>query len=160
MNIIFRRKYYKKLMASILAGCLVSTFIFMPSNLTAEEPPIEQRFNQDMLMAVTDLYGISKDQAIDRLAKETQAAIKLKHIKELNIASYAGSWFDESSLQLKVAISDEVDLVEILNFGLDPILVDHSLADLRKTLNLATDQLLLARNLSDSFISSYIVTAT
>lgn len=102
--------------------------------MSAASNLVSPEFNQDILAAVAELHGISEDQAVDRLVKEHAAAIVYKQLKDLSIKSYAGSWFDESSLRLKVAIADPEDVVQLEMLNVDPVSVKYSLTDLENKL--------------------------
>lgn len=76
-----------------------------------------REFNKDILGAVSELYGISESQAVNRLAQETEAAITFQKIRQLSIDSYAGSWFDASRGKLNVAIADVKDHELLMKFS-------------------------------------------
>ena len=116
----------------------------------------ELAFNQDMLTAVSELYEISEEQAVERLARESEAAITLKQLQSLPINSYAGSWFDESSMKLNVAIADPDDLFYLKKFNVDPVHVSDSLIVLQDRLREATNRLGLEQDLASDVVKSYI----
>ena len=126
------------------------------ANLSAAPESGLPEFNQDMLDAVVELYGISEYQAVDRLAKESAAALTLKHVKGLSLKSYAGSWFDGSSLRLQVAITAPEDAVYLKSLDVDVVYVKYSLIDLQNELSAATNQLSIIQNSDIAFVSSYI----
>jgi len=110
----------------------------------------------DILEAVADLYGISEDQAIDRLALESTAAIAYKHIRGLSLPSYAGSWFDPSTKRLKVAVASVDDLAALEMFDVEPVLVTKSLDKLTAELNDALSFLSNRRGLDTTIVKSYV----
>lgn len=135
---------------------VVFILIAGPMNLLASSDAGTPEFNQDILTAVAKLYGISDDQAIDRLARESEAAIALKQLQDLSIKSYAGSWFDESSLRLKVALADPNDVVHLKPFDVDPVIVRYSLTEMREKLDKAKNHLSLEPSLKSTRVTSYI----
>lgn len=139
-----------------IAVSMIFSLVIGPANLFAASPPSEPEFNHDILVAVAVLYGISEDKAVERLARESEAAITLKLLQSLPIKSYAGSWFDESSLQLKVAIADPDDLLYLKMLNVEPANVNNSLMVLQDKLIKAINQLSLVQELNLSVITSYI----
>lgn len=135
---------------------LIGGFAIASSNLTASPETIKPVFDRDMLNAVAELYGIDEEQAVQRLARETEAAIALKHIKGLSLESYAGSWFDESSFRLKVAISNPKEVVHLKPFDVDPVLVHYSLRELEEKLTVAKNQLNIFQDSNYSIANAYI----
>lgn len=87
--------------------------------------------NDDVLASVQSLYGLTADQAIMRLAREESAAEKYELIKNLGLVEYAGSWFDEGTLDLQVAISDLVQRPMVERLGATAVPVAYNLAALK-----------------------------
>lgn len=103
--------------------------------------PDDPVVRQDILSEVQSLYGITEEQAITRLAAEVEAAELDRLIRQLDITSYAGSWFDHDTRQLDVAISDPADAALIERLGATPVMVARSLDDLRAVRERAEAQL-------------------
>lgn len=151
----FKQGQNRRGLPSVTAAVIFG-FIVSSTNLPAAPDPTPLEFNQDMLEAVADLYGISEYQAIDRLAKESAAALTLKHVKGLSLKSYAGSWFDGSSLRLNVAIADPEDAVYLKSLDVDKVYVKYSLKDLQDELSATTNQLSHIQNSDIAVVNSYI----
>lgn len=152
------RKYVIKRNGKLILVSVVLLFIMItsPVNLLAASLSTAPEFNEDMLTAVSELYGITEDQALTRLAHETEAAITLHLIQDLSISSYAGSWFDGSTLRLKVALADKKDIAQIERFDVDLVLVEHSLTELQEKLESAKNHLSLESGLNTSTVTSFI----
>ena len=153
-NSNFRKHGGYKTLASFATTVAFSVIVSSTSLLAASDL-VPSEFDQDILAAVAELHGISEDQAVNRLAKEQEAAIIYKFINDLSIKSYAGSWFDESSSRLKVAIADPEDVVHLEVFNVDPVNVKYSLTDLKNKLIQATSKLDFAQS-GSAPINSYI----
>jgi len=146
---------HQRSIASV-GGVMLICLVLGTTNLFAATSSNEPAINQDLLNAVTELYGISEEQAIDRLARESEAAIAWKLLQEFPIKSYAGSWFDETSLQLNVAIADSSDLKYLKTLNVVPVHVKNSLVTLQNRLSTATEGLRLLESLDSAVIESYI----
>jgi len=142
--------------ASVLAAALVFTFNFAPTNLMAASDTFTNKIDQDTLTTIAELYSISEEAAVDRLARETEAAIILKQINSLSISSYAGSWFDESSMRLKVAVADPKDLAVLELFKVDTVVVNHSRSALQNILEEVVSRLKYKLNLEGSLVTSFV----
>lgn len=88
--------------------------------------------DKDTLTAVESLYGLTKNAAISRLAKEGKAARQDRVIRSMNLKSYAGSWFDGKTMRLFVAISNSTDSAAVRSAGAAPVIVRYSVAALEK----------------------------
>lgn len=97
--------------------------------------------NQDILTAVQVLYNLDENQAIKRILREHEAAQQYHLVKQLDLGSYAGSWFDDQTLTLQVAITDPTDVYLIERIGANPIIVTHSLKALETARERALDAL-------------------
>jgi len=125
------------LFAAITSGLLITSGLAMASENS--NPPSEEFTNRDMLQAVAALHHIDEESAVSRLARETDAAVVLYSIERLGIESYAGSWFNPDSMKLVVAISNPEDASRLENFGVETVIVDRSLRDLKALEQKATD---------------------
>lgn len=113
-------------------------------------------YSEDMLMAVSELYGLSETQTVDRLAKEAEAAVTFQKIKELSIDSYAGSWFDASVGQLVVAVADVEDMESLKMLDVKPVVVSKSLKMLEKELSGALQELNTDQYLTSAIQHTYV----
>jgi len=132
------------------------SFIVVSPNLLAATESGMQGLDQDTLKSVANLYSISESQAIDRMSREADAAYALRRVEELSLESYAGSWFDPSTMKLKVAIANSNDLVHLKGLAVEPVIVENSLAALREKLRAATARTNVLENLGSSVIMSYV----
>lgn len=147
------QKYkYLTVTATTLVFCFAATL----TNLSMATESGSYVFDQDMLIAVAELHGITEDQAIERLARETEAAIAFRLVRDLPLKSYAGSWFDSTSLKLKVAVADSSDLKLLEGLDVEPVLVNYSLANLRDRLHKAVDRVTLQGNVVGDTMKSYV----
>lgn len=130
--------------------------VLMSVNSFSSSVGVSDSFDDDIVTAVAGLHGLSEEQAVDRLAKEYEAAIAYKHIRGLFLRGYAGSWFDENSMRLKVAVSDPADLSELELFDVETVVVKHSLADLKSKLDQATNMLRGSSIRDSAIVISYV----
>lgn len=110
---------------TLLAMSLLS---FMAISAQAELP------RESVVKEVSELYGITAQQALKRLQAEEQAAELYREVEARQIPGYAGAWFDGEMMSLRVALASDpstegFSLVERL--GGSPMSVAHSMADLR-----------------------------
>jgi len=148
---IQRRKYFASFVTTVAVSVIANS-----ANLSVASETGPPEINKDLLAAVAELHGLSETQAVERLARESEAAITLKHIRERPLTSYAGSWFDADTMKLNVAIvdTDDLDLLEGLN--VEPVLVSNSLTELQKLREQASDHVRSLESLGDSVLISYI----
>lgn len=122
----------------------------------AHSNSVSPTIDNGTLTQVESLYGLTKDQAIERLAKEQDAAVQERLIKSLNLDSYAGSWFDSVTGRLHVAISNRVDSLAIQRFGAIPVIVATTLAELEETrknvLAIIEDDSMTAGSIRESYV--------
>ena len=90
-----------------------------------------QQYDPKILAQIEEIYGLSEEAALTRLANEYEAAVQAQSIEALNIPSYAGAWFDSATQRPHVAVSSTKDFAAIEDVGAIPMLVDHSLAQKR-----------------------------
>ncbi len=123
-----------------------SLITFASIGLLSSAPPAfasdtQHDFNPDILQSVSELYGITEEQAIDRLARETEAALALHALQLEGIDDYAGSWFDAETGKLVIAVSSEAALESIDDDKVATVLVAHDLKSMQTQLNLAISAL-------------------
>lgn len=112
----------------------------LSSNLYAEErsgPDLPDNLNSNFVEATADAYGITFDEAIERLAKEGEAAVKYHFLNPDDYQGFAGAWFDADIGDLVVATNSSADLDLLAKQGLNSTLVDHSLSDLNHVIGSA-----------------------
>jgi streptogrisin C len=86
--------------------------------------------DRDILEQIQSLYGLDQNQALERLAREEIAAEVYLRIRSLELASYAGAWFDGETLGLQVAVTEPADHQLIEWLGGQPLTVTFSLSEL------------------------------
>lgn len=80
---------------------------------------------------VMSLYGLTEEAAIDRLAREEAANDVLQLIEAEQMPGYAGAWFDEATLSLKVAVAEGHDGRQARALGAAVVEVPRSLERLK-----------------------------
>lgn len=112
----------------------------------------------DLIAAFQDLHKVNEDQAIKQLAREEQAAENYKLVRDMELESYAGSWFDEASHRLVVALADPADrdLLNLLNINVQTVLVKRSLAELRREYDELLTNPMLRGVAEETLVKSYI----
>lgn len=108
-----------------IAGALAAGVLCITSSFAATDGD-----QAAVLEAVAQLYGVSQDQAIDRLAREAEAMRIEAPLKDFLGEAYAGSWIDNESGQLVVATKDPANAKWIKVAGARPVQVSRSLSDL------------------------------
>ena len=141
---------------ALFMRALATAFLAISADLLASTEFSTHEFDQDILQDVAELYGISEDQAVDRLAHESESALVLRQVESLPLKSYAGSWFDASIMKLKVAITDPDDLTQLSRLDVEPVLVAYSLETLQNRRSKATGRLTDTLVSSIDVLSSYI----
>lgn len=116
--IVNDNRFLKYCVGGLLGGLLLSGSV------------IGETWDADIVSAVAELYGISKNSALDRLAAESVAAIQYRKVRELNLESYAGAWFDEEAESLVVAISNEGARQTLDVLQINSVLVENDLVSL------------------------------
>ena len=146
-------EFRRNLCHCIATGTLVVASILLPFS---EVQAKEQSFDQSMLRQVQEHYQLEEQQAIERLARESIAAETYQTIRTLGLKSYAGAWFDDKSMNLHVAISDESDSLPVKQAGATPVMVDYSLDQLKRIRQFAYAELKADEALAVDFRESYI----
>jgi len=98
----------------------------------------EPAVNGGTLQSVMALYGISEEQAIVRLARETDAAETWMRIRRAGLSGYAGAWFNGESLLVAANQSDDHEKIVALDAV--PVAVSFSLVQLSSRLGAARDR--------------------
>lgn len=80
---------------------------------------------------LSELYGISEEEAITRLAREADANDLAAIIATLDVPGYAGSWFDGEDLILKVGTTSLEGQDNLRRLGAEPVLVRWTIEELR-----------------------------
>jgi len=115
-----------------IRNSLLSTAICAVMGAPAFAGTLQESQGRDQLAEVMRLYGIDESAAIERLAKEVDAADLYRKLEEDEVPGYAGSWFDGESLKLVAATNDPESLPLLTKAGATPKQVEHSLADLQR----------------------------
>lgn len=123
------RETLSERIAGLSATAVVLALIISPT-LQARSDAVSSELNQDMLGQVQTLYGMDRDQAIERLAREEMAAETYLLIRSAQLPGYAGAWFDDTSLSLQVATNDPAERKLIEHLGGRPVLMAFSLSEL------------------------------
>ncbi|MDO0929471.1 S1 family peptidase [Streptomyces sp. TG1A-8] len=93
-------------------------------------PTSEAPASADMLAAMQHDLGLTKSQAVKRLAAEKKATATGSRVKRLAGSAYGGSWFDPRSGTLTVAVTNKAKAAAVREAGATPHLVRHSLREL------------------------------
>jgi len=109
----------------------IALLVTVSNNAGGDEPLSP---GPDVLAALTEYYGISETEVIDRLAHEAEATRIHEPARQLLGKSYAGAWFDAGSRRLAVALTDSELAEHVQHLGALPVLVERSLEDLNGTL--------------------------
>lgn len=111
----------------LLAAFLISFASILASQASTSVE--RSHFFETYLDEVMMLHGLDEESTVNRLAKEALASELYRVIRSMNISGYAGAWFDEESLGLKVAIAAPTtdDFQFLQQIGAKPVLVQHSL---------------------------------
>lgn len=86
--------------------------------------------DKHLLAQVMTLHGLDERGAIDRLAAEEEATDLYRRIRSMNLAAYAGAWFDAEDGTLHVALNDTEHARLLTRFGAVPVMVRWSLNEL------------------------------
>ena len=78
--------------------------------------------------------GLTKAEAVDRVASEKQAATTEKSLTKKLGTDFAGAWYDAKSGRLQVAVTDAASAAAVRAQGADARQVDHSAADLKSAM--------------------------
>ena len=78
-------------LATLMFG---GALVFAAEGAVAKAP---LSYDQRTLVQVEALYGIDEDAAITRLAREYDAAVQARAIRERHLPGFAGAWFDADS---------------------------------------------------------------
>ncbi|GEM_PF-1225984 len=139
MQFRFKLKDFGSNAVSLFSGSAIASLLFVVPGASAND------LNPDMLQAVSELYGITQEQAIDRLARETEAALTLHTLQLQGIENFAGSWFDAESGKLVIAVSDAGARDQIQGANVEAVLVQRNLKELQLRLDDAVSTLRASR---------------
>jgi hypothetical protein len=120
----------------LVFATLMISFVCIPTSQASTS--IERsHLNESFFDQIMTLHALDEESAINRLAKEALASELYHVIRSMNIEGYAGAWFDEESLGLKVAIANPStkDLLFLQRSGAIPVLVQYGLKDLEEEAN-------------------------
>lgn len=87
------------------------------------------------------LYNLDEEGAVERLAREVEAANTYRRVTDSQIRGYAGSWFDSESMRLKVALSSDEDAWRVRAMGAIPVFVSRSGDELEALRRSVADQI-------------------
>ncbi|MDR7273415.1 S1 family peptidase [Catenuloplanes atrovinosus] len=82
----------------------------------------------EVLAALSRDFGLTTEQATDRLAAEREAAEAVRTVKAAAGAAWAGAWLAENAETLTIAVTDQALADEVRAAGAEPKIVAHSSA--------------------------------
>ena len=135
-----RRRFAARVVGSTIMAAGTIAALTMPA--TASEPQAP-RVEPGLLQAMQRDFGLTADQAQQRLVQEDHARTAETALRQQLGAAFGGAHFDSASGALVVGITDpaKADAVDVA--GAKPVLVDDSEAELNATaerLNSRSDQ--------------------
>lgn len=110
-----------------LSALLIGTLGTAGTVSTATAAPMP---SPGILKAMQTEFGLSEQQALNRLAAEAEAAETEPAAEQAAGASYAGSWFDAESGKLTVAVTDDAAADAVAALGAEAELVAYSAEEL------------------------------
>ena len=100
------------------------------SNVSAAEKLSISPVDNDTLVEVQRLYRITEDEAITRLAAEAEASDLFRRVTSMELAGYAGAWFDPQAMKLNVALADAQGVKLAEQMGAKVVRVNWSMKEL------------------------------
>lgn len=132
---------------------LLSLFLFTLAAWGATSNRIP---NAAILEEYRALYGIGKQEAVDRIAKEAEAR-RIHHALRDHLGSaWAGAWLDPETVTLVVATTDKGYIDIIRRLGAEAQVVPNSLGELRSATDSIRDQRRSNLELAGSIRASFI----
>ncbi|MGI5347406.1 S1 family peptidase [Streptomyces sp. CA-250714] len=114
------------LSALLVSGALVTAGLLPTSTADAGPRTKKAPASDGVLTAMQRDLGLSRQQAVSRLAAESRAATIEKKAKRAAGSAYAGAWFTAKSQKLTVAVSDRKKAAAVRATGATVELVDRS----------------------------------
>ena len=109
-----------------------------------------------VLKAYQALYSISKQEAVDRIAKEAEAQRIYHALRDHLGSAWAGAWIDSGTAALVIATTDD-DYVRIIHrLGAEARLVEHSRGVLALTMDQVREQRATNPQLREFILASFI----
>ncbi|GAB7050731.1 S1 family peptidase [Catenuloplanes indicus] len=99
-----------------------------PDGAAAERPLA----GPEVLAALSRDFGLTTEQATDRLAAEREAAAAVRTVKAEAGAAWAGAWLNDAADTLTIAVTDQALADDIRAAGAEPKIVPHSSAALEQ----------------------------
>lgn len=118
------------LSALLISGALVTAGALPSPAASAQDTSHDAPASEGVLTAMQRDFGLSKQQAEERLAAEKKATATGKKARKAAGPAYAGSWFTPGSRRLTVAVADRDKTAAVRATGAAVKLVDRSAADL------------------------------
>ncbi|HUQ55054.1 S1 family peptidase [Lentzea sp.] len=104
----------------VLALVLVGATFTTPAQASAEA------MSPGLLTAMSSAFGLTESQARLRLEKEERASVLAPRAETEAGTSFAGTWFDEKTNKLVVAVTDQAAAREVEATGADAVVVGRS----------------------------------
>jgi len=135
-----------KVKSVLLWACFF--LVFPVSGFSSERAGILEEFQA--------LYGISKEEAIDRIAKEAEARRIHHALKDHLGSAWAGAWIDRDTGTLIVATTDDSYAQAIASLGAEPHSAQHSQSELAATLGAVRERRKASSQLGGAVRGSFI----
>ncbi|SDF75579.1 Alpha-lytic protease prodomain-containing protein [Lentzea fradiae] len=100
--------------------------VLVGSTFTVPAPASAEELSPGLLTAMTSAFGLTEAQARLRIEKEERASVLAPRAEAEAGAAYAGSWFDDKTNRLVVAVTDRAVARSVEATGVDTVVVGRS----------------------------------